>query len=213
MHTTAAVFNGAMVELTRLIAGEVARGYDFAGMRRIVDVGGGHGALLAAVLAVHPRMQGVIFDLPHAIAGAKTYLAKEGVSERCELIAAISSRRSRAMPTRICSRTSFTIGTTSAQSLILRNCRRAMPTHGKLLLIEQITPGRAGSFAGPPRDRLDRSRDADWTGRLSAHGSGVSRSARVVRARSCTGRSRPRWTTASLNAPKQPPINSGVRAQ
>jgi hypothetical protein len=140
--TAAAAFNSAMVELTRLIAGEVVRGYDFAGMQRIVDVGGGHGALLAAVLAVHPRMQGVIFDLPHAIAGAKTYLAKKGVSERCELIIGNFFTSLPGDADAYLLKNIIHDWDDERAALILRNCRRAMPPRGKLLLIEQIMPPR-----------------------------------------------------------------------
>ncbi len=55
----AAVFNRAMTEITRLVASEVARVYDFSGARRIVDVGGGYGQLVAAILKVHPKARGL----------------------------------------------------------------------------------------------------------------------------------------------------------
>lgn len=74
----AAVFNEAMVELTRLVADEVARVCDFAGMRRIVDIGGGHGALMAAVLAANPAAGGVLFDRPHAIEGQRLTWPSKG---------------------------------------------------------------------------------------------------------------------------------------
>src|SRR5882672_8213576 len=54
----AAVFNRAMTEITRLVASEVARVYDFSGARRIVDVGGGYGELVAAILKAHPKARG-----------------------------------------------------------------------------------------------------------------------------------------------------------
>jgi hypothetical protein len=138
----AAAFNGAMVELTRQIAREVVRSYDFAGIRRIVDVGGGHGALLTAILADHPGMQGVIFDLPHAIAGAKTYLADEAVSERCELIAGDFFASLPGDADAYLLKNIIHDWDDERAALILRNCRRAMQRHGKLLLIEQVSPGR-----------------------------------------------------------------------
>jgi len=83
----AQVFNGAMTELTHLVAGAVVQSYDFAGARRVVDIGGGYGALLAAVLNAHPEVHGILFDRPHAIRGAKAYLANVGLAERCDLVA------------------------------------------------------------------------------------------------------------------------------
>jgi len=45
----------------------IAAAHDFSGYRRIVDVGGGHGALLGAVLDRHPGPSGVLFDLPNVV--------------------------------------------------------------------------------------------------------------------------------------------------
>ena len=83
----AAVFNRAMVEVTRLVANEVARAVDFSRMERIVDVGGGYGELLAAILAGHPRLEGVLFDLPHAVDCAGASLERAGVAARCGRVA------------------------------------------------------------------------------------------------------------------------------
>jgi len=58
-----AIFNRSMLELTRRLSGSVVAAYDFAGIRRIVDVGGGYGALLPAILEKHPDMRGMVFDL------------------------------------------------------------------------------------------------------------------------------------------------------
>ena len=52
-----------MAELGRLVASEVLLSYEFGGMQRVVDVGGGYGALLAAILTAHPGVRGVLFDL------------------------------------------------------------------------------------------------------------------------------------------------------
>ena len=57
--------------------------YDFGRFGRIVDVGGGRGALLAAILARHPVSSGVLFDLPSVVAQSERMLAP--VAERCEV--------------------------------------------------------------------------------------------------------------------------------
>ena len=61
-------FNANMAALTSSVATAVAEAYDFAGMSSVVDVGGGQGRLLAAVLTRHPQLTGTVFDLPHAVA-------------------------------------------------------------------------------------------------------------------------------------------------
>ena len=53
----------------------------------VVDVGGGHGALLAAILQAHPHLRGVLFDREATVAGARAVLERAGVSERCDVIA------------------------------------------------------------------------------------------------------------------------------
>jgi hypothetical protein len=64
------VFNDNMASLTSTVAAAVATAYDFEGLASVVDVGGGEGVLLAAVLGRHPGLTGTVFDLPHAVAEA-----------------------------------------------------------------------------------------------------------------------------------------------
>lgn len=61
----AARFDDAMTDLSRRTNRDVLEAYDFGGFGTVVDVGGGHGALLAAILVRHPGVRGVLFDLPH----------------------------------------------------------------------------------------------------------------------------------------------------
>src|SRR5215470_6878903 len=80
----AAVYDQAMVELTRLIAPAVVQAYDFTDLRRIVDVGGGHGELLVAILKANPEACGVLFDVPHVIEQGQQHLASAALTHRCE---------------------------------------------------------------------------------------------------------------------------------
>jgi hypothetical protein len=61
-------FNDNMAALTFSVAGAVAEVYDFSDLSTVVDVGGGRGALLAAVLERHPHLTGTVLDLPQAVA-------------------------------------------------------------------------------------------------------------------------------------------------
>ena len=67
---SAAVFDAAMTDLSRRTNRSVLEAYDFSRFGTVVDVGGGRGALLAALLAAHPHQHGVLFDLPHVVATA-----------------------------------------------------------------------------------------------------------------------------------------------
>jgi hypothetical protein len=60
--------------------------FDFSTLERIVDVGGGHGALLAGILAASPRAKGVLYDLPNVVAGADALRASQ-LAGRCEIVA------------------------------------------------------------------------------------------------------------------------------
>jgi len=81
------VFNAAMVSITRTFIPPVLDAYDFSKIRKLVDVGGGHGSVVAAILARNPGMHGILYDLDHVVAGAQTVLAAAGVSGRCDVIA------------------------------------------------------------------------------------------------------------------------------
>jgi O-methyltransferase domain len=63
-----AIFNDNMAALTASIAAAVAADYDFSGISRIVDIGGGQGVLLEAVLTSYPHLTGTVFDLEHVVA-------------------------------------------------------------------------------------------------------------------------------------------------
>jgi O-methyltransferase domain len=81
-----AAFDGAMESLTRGTIPAVIEACDFGRFSTVVDVGGGNGALLAAVLAAHPALHGVVFDQPHVVAAAEALLEARGVAERCRIV-------------------------------------------------------------------------------------------------------------------------------
>jgi hypothetical protein len=64
----------------------VLAAYDFGRFGTVVDVGGGNGALLAALLAAHPHLRGILFDQPHVVSGAPPVLEAAQVVDRCEIV-------------------------------------------------------------------------------------------------------------------------------
>ncbi|GAA3694196.1 methyltransferase [Terrabacter ginsenosidimutans] len=80
------VFNDNMTALTSRVAAAVARAYDFDGLRSVVDVGGGHGVLLEAVLTRHAHLQGAVFDLPQGIPDGPPASASESVASRWSVV-------------------------------------------------------------------------------------------------------------------------------
>ena len=82
-----ATFNRALAQLGAIMAPLIVDGYDFSPARRVCDVGGGSGVLLAEVLRRHPAAHGVLFELDALHADAREALSARGVSDRCELVA------------------------------------------------------------------------------------------------------------------------------
>jgi hypothetical protein len=82
----AAVFNEAMTSVSEFAVDPVVAAYDFAPYRTIIDVGGGHGRLLAAIVRATPGASGVLYDLPQVVEGAPALLEKHGVADRVRTV-------------------------------------------------------------------------------------------------------------------------------
>jgi DNA-binding Lrp family transcriptional regulator len=81
----AELFNQTMTSVSELTDGTLVAGYDFSAYPTIVDVGGGHGPLLAAILAGAPASRGVLYDLPRVVANAPSLLREHGVADRVRI--------------------------------------------------------------------------------------------------------------------------------
>lgn len=138
----AAVFNKAMVEFTRQMTAGVVSAYDFSAITKIVDVGGGYGELLAAILQANPKMRGMLFDLPHAIEGAKKHLAEAGVAERCEIVAGSFFESVPGGADAYILKSIIHDWDDDRSIAILKNCRKATDRRGKVLLVERLMPAR-----------------------------------------------------------------------
>ena len=76
----AEIFDASMTEMSRGVADAIGEAVDFSGFECIVDVGGGRGVLLAGILKRNPGSRGILYDLPHVVAGAPPVLRAQGVS-------------------------------------------------------------------------------------------------------------------------------------
>ena len=81
-----AAFNRGLAEIRRDEQATIAAAYDWAGVKSVVDVGAGAGALLASIVAGNPGVRGILFDRPDVLPDADHLLAVRGVRERCELV-------------------------------------------------------------------------------------------------------------------------------
>lgn len=80
------VLQQAMSELSTQEGPAIRDAYDFAPYHTIVDLGGGHGGLLATLLQALPARQGVLFDLPSVIDRAQAMSQLDAFQERCQLV-------------------------------------------------------------------------------------------------------------------------------
>lgn len=138
-----AQFNAAMDDMTRRTADAVLRSYDFTSARCVADIGGGTGALIAALLREHPQMQGILFDRPQVIEEARKKDEMIHLRDRCQFA---SGDFFVAVPTGadiyLLSWILHDWDDDQAVAL-LRLCRDAIPGDGRLLLVEAILPSSA----------------------------------------------------------------------
>jgi hypothetical protein len=140
----AAVFHQAMLELTSGVAPGIVGAVDWSGARRVVDVGGGHGALLAAILEAQPELQGAVFDLEHARPGALALFAARGLETRASFVGG-DVFAGPPPPADVYVLKSVIHDWDDARSLgILARCREAMDGRARLLLVESPAPTGPG---------------------------------------------------------------------
>jgi hypothetical protein len=136
----AALFNETMIGFHGEEPAAVAAAYDFSSMQTIVDVGGGTGNLLTTVVAKHTHTRGILFDLPHVTREAPALIEARGLADRITVetgsfFDSVPRGGSAYMLSHVIHDWSETQCLT-----ILENCRRAMDTNGRLLMIEMVLP-------------------------------------------------------------------------
>ncbi len=137
-----AVFKAAMTSLSSGVVDAVVRSYDFSGIGVLLDVGGGEGALLAAILAANPSLRGILFDQPHVVGTAGALLERAGVANRCEVVGGSFFEAVPAGADAYLLKSVIHDWDDEAAIEILRACRAAMDHSGKLLVVERvIRPG------------------------------------------------------------------------
>jgi hypothetical protein len=133
-------FNDAMTGMSQGTIDAVMGSYDFSGINKLADIGGGHGTLLATVLKANPTMQGILFDAPNVVPGAEALMKAEGLSDRCEIVGGdfFTSVPSGA-DAHVMKWIIHDWNEEKCQT-ILTNCHHALPANGKLILIEAVVP-------------------------------------------------------------------------
>ena len=143
----AAVFDQTMVSTYGGENAAIAISYDFNTFEEIVDVGGGNGSHLRGILRLHRNPQGVVFDLPHVVERAAEYLASHGMAARCRTAPGSFFEAVPPGASAYLLRHIIHDWDDEKSAIILGAIRRAIPAHGKLLVIESvIQPGNRPAF-------------------------------------------------------------------
>jgi len=144
----AELFNRTMTSISELTDEAVVAGYDFGCYPTIVDVGGGHGALLAAILATAPASRGVLYDQAQVLASAPSLLRKHKVADRVRVEAG-SFFDSVPVGGDVYVLKNIIHDWPDEKAVqILRNVRAAVGPHAAVLLVELVIPDHDRDFPG-----------------------------------------------------------------
>jgi hypothetical protein len=132
----------------------IARAWDFSKYQVAADLGGGGGALIAAILKAYPNVRGMLVDRPETIEAAAPRFERERLEGRCKLLAADLSREVPAGAGVYMLKHVLHGCEDGAAIEILGRCRAVLPEEGRLLVIEFVLP-----------DAVDHA-DPEWEQRL-----------------------------------------------
>ena len=132
-----AAFNRGMSNVARLLANAILLAYDFSAVASIVDIGGGEGDLLRRILETYPGIIGILFDL------STEHPSPPCTAKNTGLFSYESGDFFESVPTNV--EAYLLCGVVHDWSdelvgIILRNCRKAMATNGRLLIVDTIVP-------------------------------------------------------------------------
>jgi hypothetical protein len=138
----AAVFDKAMATFAPFTAAAVAAAYDFSVLGKVADVGGGNGAILIGLLKANPHLRGTVFDLPAVSQRATAEIAAAGLADRCQVVSGDFFKSIVSGADAYLMKHVIHDWNDEQATMILRNCRAAMPAHARLLILEGIYPPR-----------------------------------------------------------------------
>ncbi|HLU54840.1 MAG TPA: methyltransferase [Pseudonocardia sp.] len=132
------ILDAAMTSASTGTLAAIAEVYDFGWVDTVVDVGGGQGGLLAAILAANPGLRGVLFDQPDVVAGQVVEAA--GLGGRCEYVGGSFFDEVPAGGDLYLLANIVHDWDDDRAVRILRNCAAAMKPGGRVLLGEAVLP-------------------------------------------------------------------------
>jgi O-methyltransferase domain/Dimerisation domain len=143
------IFNNAMTCFSKITVPAVLEAYDFSGIGTLVDVAGGHGAFLRAILSKYPEMRGIVLEMEHVAQGAKQLPENQALAHRCQFLASDLFAEFPCQADAIIMKHIIHDWDDDKAQLILRNCRKALAgkPNAKVLVVDPvIAPGNAPEF-------------------------------------------------------------------
>jgi hypothetical protein len=134
------LFDEAMVSGSELMNGAIVSAYDFSGFGSLVDIAGGYGSTLCAILAASPKLKGTLFDLPHVVSKAKEFVESRGLQNRCTFVGGSFLESVPKGADAYFMKHIIHDWDDDRCLRLLRNCHAAMPAHAKLLVSEKVLP-------------------------------------------------------------------------
>jgi hypothetical protein len=142
----AAVFDAAITDRARQENAIVRDAYQWSA-GTIVDIGGGQGSLLAAILAKAPDARGILFEVPHVAEAAKRFLGECGLLSRCDVVAGDAVTFVPPGGDIYLMRRVLHGMSDDRAAGVLQNCHAAMGAESLLLIIEHVlAPDNAPSW-------------------------------------------------------------------
>ena len=145
----ARTYSELMADSQSLVAEETLRTVDFGGIARLMDVGGGSGAFLAAVAAAYPKLQATLFDLPEVVPAAEERFRRAGFGGRVAVIG--GSFREAPLPEGADAISLVRVlydHSDDTVALVLSRARAALPPGGRVIVSEPMTGGARPSRPG-----------------------------------------------------------------
>jgi hypothetical protein len=136
-----AIFDGAMTSQSRFVVASVLGAYDFGRFATVIDVGGGRGAFVAALLDRWPNVRGVVFDQSHVVSGAYELLRHAGVESRCQVASGSFFDTVPAGGDAYVLKSVLHDWPDAKALAILRTCRREAGRSSRLILVERLIGG------------------------------------------------------------------------
>jgi hypothetical protein len=141
----ARIFDRAMSSFSSVATKAVVEAYDFSGIETLVDIAGGQGRLINAVLEANPSTRGVLFDLPHVIESAKQTTT---VDDRCEYATGDFFARVPAGGDAYMMKHIIHDWDDERAITILKNIKDAMNPGGRVLVVESVIADGNGQDFG-----------------------------------------------------------------